>query len=245
MRYLLRIFLFSLFRYSLLILRKRSVNVSIDNLVVSFYFETLNELIRAKSLSGERKVISFLLNEIRSSDTVMDVGANIGTHSILFSKKCGFSGKVFSVEPNTLAVSKLKENIKLNNLSNIQIFSVALGETNKQELLSVGEVRLGKSRIGSNSLYEKAKIDVVMGDKLISENSLQIPNVIKIDVEGYEREVLLGLDKTLENPNCRVVMVEFNSLGAGDFIEKKGFKIIYSSNRGSDTHRIYKKYNSS
>ena len=111
-RYLLRILLFSLFRYSLLISRKRFVNVSIDNLVVSFYFETLNDLIRVKSLSGERKVISFLLNEIRSSDTVMDVGANIGTHSILFSKKSGFSGKVFSVEPNTLAVSKLKENIK-------------------------------------------------------------------------------------------------------------------------------------
>ena len=87
MRYLLRILLFSLFRYSLLISRKRFVNVSIDNLVVSFYFKTLNDLIRAKSLSGERKVISFLLNEIRSSDTVMDVGANIGTHSILFSKK--------------------------------------------------------------------------------------------------------------------------------------------------------------
>ena len=248
MRYLLRILLFSLFRYSLLILRKRFINVSIDNLVVSFYVETLNELIRAKSLSGERKVISFLLNEIKSSDIVMDVGANIGTHSILFSKKCGISGKVFSIEPNALSASRLKENIKLNNLSNIKIFNVALGKTNKQELLSIGEdPSFGKSKIGSDSPYKNLhkKIDVVMGDKLISENNLEIPNIIKIDVEGYEREVILGLDKILESSDCRVVMVEFNSLGDDDLIEKKGFEIIYSSNRGSDTHRIYRKSNSS
>ena len=142
----------------------------------------------------------------------------------------------------------MKENIKLNNLSNIKIFNVALGKTNKQELLSIGEdPSFGKSKIGSDSPYKNLhkKIDVVMGDKLISENNLEIPNIIKIDVEGYEREVILGLDKILESSDCRVVMVEFNSLGDDDLIEKKGFEIIYSSNRGSDTHRIYRKSNSS
>ena len=113
--------------------------------------------------------------------------------------------------------------------------------------MSIGlDPSYGKSRILKNFIDKPLtqKIHIVNGDEFIIDNKLEIPNVIKIDVEGYENEVIQGLSNTLSNPKCRVVMCEFNFVGNEDLFEKKGFEVIYTSKRGFDTHRIYRKFNS-
>ena len=239
--------LFLLSNYFVLNIKNITLDVKLASYSASFYISSLNEFVRVKSFSGEKNVITFLLDEISLGDTVMDIGANIGTHSILFSKKTSSEGKVFSIEPNNLSASRLRDNIDLNKLNNIDVFEVGFGEKNKEEILSIAsDPSYGKSRILKDFIGKPLtqKIHIVNGDEFIRDNKLEIPNVIKIDVEGYENEVIKGLSNTLNNPKCRVVMCEFNFLGDEDLFEKKGFEVIYSSKRGLDTHRIYRKFNS-
>ena len=242
MRYLF----FLLSKYLVLNVNNITTDVKFAYISASFYVGSLNEFVRVKSFSGEKNVIAFLLEEISSGDTVIDIGANIGTHSILFSKKTGSQGKVFSIEPNNLSASRLRDNIELNKLNNIDVFEIGFGEKNKEERFSMGlDPSYGKSRIIKDSIHKQLtkKIKIVNGDEFIRDNKLKIPNVVKIDVEGYEYEVIQGLRDTLNNPKCRVVMCEFNFLGDEDLFKKNGFEVIYSSKRGFDTHRIYRKFN--
>ena len=230
--------LFLLSNYLVLNIKNITIDVKLASSSASFHIASLNEFVRVKSFSGEKNVITFLLDEISLGDTVMDIGANIGTHSILFSKKTSSEGKVFSIEPNNLSASRLKENIELNRLNNIEVFEIGFGEKSKQEILSIGlDPSYGKSRILKDFIDKPLtqKINIVNGDEFIRDNKLEIPNVIKIDVEGYENEVIQGLSKTLSNPKCIVVMCEFNFIGDEDLIKKKGFEVIYSSKRGFDT----------
>jgi FkbM family methyltransferase len=209
-----------------------------------FHVNSYGEYVRVKSLSGEREIIGNLLKQIFPGDIIMDVGANIGTHTILFSKKSERIGKVISIEPNRKSSGRLKENILLNQLENVQVFDGGLGSKDAMKLLLVGEEpSYGKSHIWSagDSKSSAVEIKVTKGDNLVSRSLSAIPNVIKIDVEGYEKEVVEGLRTTLEHPECRVVMCEYNKIPNPDLIVEKGFTIFSSSKRGTDTHIIYVK----
>ena len=63
-----------------------------------------------------------MLSFINEGDTVLDIGSNIGAFTIPFAKKVGFKGKVYAFEPQSFIFRILKENVKINKLSNIEIF---------------------------------------------------------------------------------------------------------------------------
>lgn len=224
--------------------KKPTITVSINEISARFHVNSYGEYVRVKSLSGEREILESLLSQIFPGDIIMDVGANIGTHTILFSKKSERIGEVISIEPNRKSSERLKENILLNQLENIKIFDGGLGSTDATKLLLIGEEpSYGKSRIWStgDSKSSTVEIKVTKGDNLVSRSLSAIPNVIKIDVEGYEKEVIQGLRTTLEHAECRVVMCEYNRIPNPDLIVEMGFTILSSSKRGTDTHIIYVK----
>jgi len=169
------------------------LNLRIGKIDAKFYVHTPDELRLAESVGGirgEQKVINALVSHLSAGDVVYDVGANIGIYAVILAKAVGENGRIFAFEPEKNSVVRLRENIKINNLKNIEIINKALGENNAH-----GKLRMGKTT-GNFSLikiYEKEddsqNVEIVNGDEYIINKKLPVPTAIKIDVEGYEYSV--------------------------------------------------------
>ena len=141
---------------------------------------------------------NFFLDYVKKDNTVIDVGANIGTVTLLLANIVGTNGNVYSVEPHPTTYKYLLENIKLNNFENITTFNIALGEKSTQVSFSNF-----KSDDQNKILNLESKLSIKMSkldDLPIKEN---IIDLLKIDTIGYEKFVLLGANSLLKK--CKVV----------------------------------------
>jgi len=157
------------------------------------------------------KGILFLMKDIvkeKQNPIFIDVGANVGHHSLFMSKLCD---EVHSFEPYDRVRNILMSKILLNKCSNIVVHNVGLGE--KSEFLDF-YAPVGRN-IGTGSFMAEhakdnnikyGKLEIVEGDLYISKLNLKRVDLIKIDVEGFEKYVLLGLRDTLEKYRPSVVM---------------------------------------
>ena len=151
-----------------------------------------------------------MLGAIRQGDIVWDVGANVGFYAKKFSDIAGPSGKVFAYEPSPANLQRLNESVA--SLQNVTVVPLALGEREDVLVLEQGNDPLGAtSRIIDKAVGEserEVKIQVSSGDHLISSGAVAMPNIIKIDTEGFELDVLRGLRQTLRQKGLRTLCIE-------------------------------------
>jgi len=174
--------------------------------------------------------MGFVLHTLRPGELFVDVGANIGSYSILAAS--GVGTRVIAIEPIPSTFSILKQNIRLNGLEG-QVVARHLGLSN-----NASELRFTTTQDTTNHVLgdsEKAQgetIDVTTLDNLLEGEA--IPAVIKIDVEGYEFAVLKGAKRTLSSPGLLAVIMETNSSGIRygisdqqlmDIMEEHGFEM--------------------
>ncbi len=144
------------------------------------------------------------------SPVVADVGANVGHHSIYLSK---LAAEVHSFEPWKHVRDQLLSKLSDNNIRNVRVHAVGLGNQNETKLYYAPQG--GNSGAGSFlSAHESARnrpserLPIVIGDEYLQQNGIDKLDFIKIDVEGWEWFVLLGLVRTIKR--CRpVVLFEF------------------------------------
>jgi len=159
-------------------------------------------------------VKQFVYKHINDYNIFIDIGANIGTYSILFADK-GLTG--FAFEPVKSNYDALAKNIKLNNIENREVtFPFALGAKKRRAGFTFDPINTGASHLTENDGFleevdnpEFVDIDIVPFDDIC--NDLNIKNddkvFIKIDVEGMEPHVLKGASKFLKNhPNILIVL---------------------------------------
>lgn len=147
----------------------------------------------------EKEEIEVLSKLISSKDHVVDIGANIGNHTVAFSK---ISKKVYSFEAHPKTFEILKFNT--NEYKNIKIFN--LGISNRKGFLFFRNAK--STNIGGKKLRKSGSIksqintldNIIKLDKKIK--------LIKIDIEGHEYEALIGMKKLLNNNNC-LLLLEF------------------------------------
>jgi FkbM family methyltransferase len=133
-----------------------------------------------------------------AGDTVVDVGANRGSFTLVAASLVGPSGKVICFEPNPNCIRLLEQGIEANDLSNIIIHPIGLGDREARLCLSVPFVNSGEGTFGrfaypSDAGY-RIEAQVRKGDDLLANEHVRF---IKIDVEGFECRVLEGLRKTI------------------------------------------------
>ena len=142
---------------------------------------------------------------IKPGMNIVDIGANIGLHSIIFSNIVGNEGKVYSFEPEKALFQAINETIKINNLNNVKAYNIALGEKAQNKLLYRSAFNSGDNRLAkenSLSLMEGAVVSVERLDKILCNKRVDF---VKMDVQGWEIHVLEGMDDIFKrNPNLIV-----------------------------------------
>lgn len=185
------------------------------------------EYARILSFNDDKNIISKLLSRIKLGDIYWDIGASIGLYSVLLAKAIGENGMVVAFEPEERSFIRLKQNIEINELHNIYPLQIALGKENKKEKLMISkQFSSGTHSVFNVSNVKEKEVDyeiinISTGDKLRTDKGLQVPSVVKIDVEGAEEDVIVGLEKTLKNDKCHTVVCEvhfaiLNSVGKSE-----------------------------
>ena len=189
-------------------------------------FFTPNNLIdwRVRTLlSKEPDTIQWINNFDKNKEIIFwDIGANIGLFSIYSAQKHKGKIKVIAFEPSSSNLRVLTRNISMNNFSN-KIFVNQIALTNKKNVfLDMNEPDFieGSSLNtfgekfnfeGENFLAkQKYKIFGTTIDTMIDESYLDIPDYIKIDVDGLEHLILEGGDKVFKNQKIKSVLIEVN-----------------------------------
>lgn len=147
----------------------------------------------------------FLKNLIKKGDTVLDIGANLGYMTVLYSKLVGDSGKVHSVEPVAPVLKVLRKNTR--KLKNVTIYPYALGTEEKTILLG-NNTRLKQGYVGSGSHFvlDKKLTDDTEADQMFEAEMKRGSELfggfnrldfIKCDIEGFEIVVLPEIENIL------------------------------------------------
>jgi FkbM family methyltransferase len=137
-----------------------------------------------------------ILRNQQSTLTFVDIGANVGQHSLFMACR---ADRIVAFEPNGEVADQLEANLRLNGLNNVEVLRYALGR--EEETGELGSGHDGNS--GSRSLLwslDKTKnttVQIRQADRAMTELSVKRVDLIKIDVEGYEKNVLAGLVETL------------------------------------------------
>jgi len=163
------------------------------------------------NLVEEKQTIEFT-NQLRSNDTVFDVGANVGYYSVIASKIIGTKGTVIAFEPVVRNLHYLYKHVELNNLRNVMILPFACSDTSSFETFSFGFSSAEGHLIQSNSnIMQKfdpesvAFVCTITIDDFVDNTGVG-PSVIKIDVEGAELSVLKGAERTLSTVKPKIFL---------------------------------------
>jgi FkbM family methyltransferase len=150
----------------------------------------------------EPGVTAVLREQLRNGNIAIDVGANIGLHSLTMAGLVGPTGQVIACEPNPSVGVRLRRNLMLNPERRIVALEVAVSDREGSGILAVpaasdpnqGRANLGVSR-GEGWL--RLTTPTVTIDSLVEELHFDSVSLIKIDVEGSEPAVLRGASSTL------------------------------------------------
>lgn len=132
---------------------------------------------------------------LRDGDTFVDVGANIGMISLHARSLVGPNGSIVCFEPNPECADLVAEHMAMNGISNVSLRRCALADAPGTLNLNLTSEHTGTATLAKVSgSVRSMQVAVCVGD---DELAGVVPRLIKIDVEGFELEVLKGLKKTL------------------------------------------------
>jgi len=148
--------------------------------------------------------------KIEMGNIVVDVGANIGLHTLNMARIVGNTGQVFAFEPDPSNFEILKKNVKINNYKNIILEQKAVGDKHGRTTLYQSD-HPGKHRIFPQTEQAKSQVQVELTnlDNYFDSDMIDKINFIKIDVEGLEFSVLKGMKNILKNSKKIKILFEF------------------------------------
>ncbi len=165
--------------------------------------------------------MGFLIHSLKEKDTFLDVGSNLGSYSLLASGLCKCSSIAY--EPVPITFSKLIKNINIQNFreriiaKKIALTSIAFPDDN---------VLFSTDRGCCNSVVDEqyqGDKELVMVSNLDKETENISPNLLKIDVEGFENMVLRGAENFLNRSSLFAIIIEGQTDEVNNLIRSKGF----------------------
>ncbi|MDR1895711.1 MAG: FkbM family methyltransferase, partial [Prevotellaceae bacterium] len=195
---------------------KWQINIRLNPYPIIYSFTDKSKLIIQKSGSTinfycgleDYYDMTFLLHFLREEDSFADIGANIGMYTVLASGHVG--AKTFSFEPVPSTFSNLKDNIAINHVKDkVASFNIALGA--REGIIEFTSSLNSMNHVATENEPNTIKVPVKTLDSILENR--KIPSLLKIDVEGFETEVLAGGGKTLKQSELKAIIIELNGSG--------------------------------
>jgi FkbM family methyltransferase len=177
----------------------------------------------------------------------IDIGANVGNHTVVMAKFCD---RVVSFEPRLIIEDWLRKNVEQNNLRNCTL--VAAGLSDKA---GVAPMYLDGAAEGGTTTFVRELADtsrgsvdapLYVGDDFFAEQKLDRLDIVKLDVEGMEASVVVGLAKTIAKFQPIFLMEWNNDVTRKAFTVQRLFETVFAGYdimgiRGMDAREIYPK----
>lgn len=182
---------------------------------------------RIKSCFKEPHTVRWLDEYIEEGDVFYDVGANVGAYSLIAAH---LGAQVYAFEPEAMNYGRLVQNVGLNKLDEkIKALPLALWDRHRIETMYGSVFTCGAAshkfeQNGTQSL-QQAVFTVQMDD--LTMHDIPLPNIIKIDVDGYEERVVNGAVFALSSPQLKTLMVEV------DYINERSAQHVLGSVRSA------------
>jgi len=189
---------------------------------------------KREPLCTDYLIHSFILKE---GSVVLDIGANIGYYALVESQLVGRTGKVYAVEPVRKTFEVLEKNVSLNQATNVSVYNFAFGERNKgSEIYVCNESNwcaMTKNTV-SGKIVGVQKVSVKTIDSFLKGK--EPPDLIRMDVEGFEYEIFEGMLQTLKG-KVRILLelhyglpfIEPEKMDAlFGILEETGFKVRFA-----------------
>jgi FkbM family methyltransferase len=180
--------------------------------------QTTDLMGRALAAGGiwEPYVVAELERLLAPGDVFVDVGANLGYYTILGSRLVGRAGHVYALEPAPSTYEALTRNVELNAASNVTALPVAAGSSAARAPLhgrtsdnsGIASLRPAVTRWSGTKTLAAKEVPVRPLHALLAPSHAERMRVVKVDVEGYEAEVLSGLEPLFEQGLRPTVIVE-------------------------------------
>lgn len=193
-----------------------------------FYFKSpIKIAVKAKKYGIESKLLRNtikLLNESNiNTPSILVVGANFGFISFALQTNLNDS-KIYSFEPHSNIFEVFRNSIKKNNIKNIISHNFAIGSKDCQIKLNLAEQ--SSNILESNANVSKTvMIQQIALDEFPEKNNI-IPNFIKIDVDGYELEVLKGLENAILKYKPMMVVETNDDVNILEFLKNKNYRLL-------------------
>ena len=162
---------------------------------------------------------SFLAQVPLAGCTVYDIGCLEGMYTLFFARAVGSKGRVVAFEPNPANCTAVRDNVELNGFQNVRVHEFGLGAVSSQAELVIpyGFPGQGTAREDLQKHYlqsagtARVAIRIEPLDQAAGSLALPPPDLMKIDVEGFELQVLQGALETLRNFRPRL-FIELHGL---------------------------------
>ncbi|WP_027348867.1 FkbM family methyltransferase [Halotalea alkalilenta] len=156
------------------------------------------------------RTLDFVLDVLANIDcpVVLDIGANIGNHTLVFSIG---AEKVYAFEAAPSIYKLLEKNVADNGVTNVFISNVALSDSSREAKIFVQmDGNLGGSRLSKeeSNNYAEERTFLIRGDDFVHAHAIENIDLMKIDVEGHEKQVLEGLKESIE-VNRPIIIMEY------------------------------------
>ncbi len=237
-------------------LNRNSSTISINTEKVKdikFNVSNAVEKFRTEQFGNEKEALDFFLQTIQKDDMVLDVGASVGLFTVVAAKYSN-TKKIITFEPDLETFNRLNENIKLNKLSNVQSIQIALSDVKGvTKLFTDGTNGFAPTLVFQKDRENAPKTTIEINtdtlDRMIESNSIEVPDNIKVDIEGAEVLFLKGAKKTLSGDfgkRPRSIFLEIHPEFLADFdssddevrslLSGKGYKLVWESKRDGQIH---------
>ncbi|MCK4454165.1 FkbM family methyltransferase [Candidatus Parcubacteria bacterium] len=172
----------------------------------------------------ENRSTEFLRAFLNPGDMCVDIGANIGYYALLEARLVGKNGKIFAIEPSYDNIKLLNKNIALNQYDNIVSYRGAVGSKN-----CLGNIKL--SRGSNRHSFVNANLDFSGKTEQVKIMALDTflqdkpyPQFVRMDVEGYEEEVIKGMRHILAQKKPLKMFIEFHC----PLLENGGYELLHT-----------------
>jgi len=158
----------------------------------------------------EFEEMGFIMHYLRPTDLFFDIGANVGVYTVLGVKVCG--ARCLSVEPVPETFNCLEDNLNLNRIGDrVVALNVGIAKERSTLRFTSGAGVTNRVLLKEEKDATSVDVEVVPLDEIPRE---AFPELIKVDVEGYESEVVDGGGNTFAEPGLNVVLMELRGHGA-------------------------------